>query len=311
MPSSRPLLVWHQLLTTNTMSSVAFPRPPPTSNTRSSHDRAALVRSSKKLSRVLGDVPRVLDGDTPPTDTESTWGKRKPTHLPPLLKLSPSPSPPDSPALTTCGSVLSLAPSIISNAPSTASGSSFSDAPDPAQRRTKLERLRRKLGDEVPATAVFPTTPRTAVPRTPKTATSTMRSPRGRTRSIARFPAHVQPDDARSLAFSISSDESVHTVTLSARVRVHSPRPPRQKHVYQTGPLPPVPPVPAHLSSSSPSCARDDDDAGLVRPRQKMAAGSKFGGSDFKAARRAKREGRAQNGLAEPGELIEMVGFLW
>jgi hypothetical protein len=42
-----------------------------------------------------------------------------------------------------------------------------------------------------------------------------------------------------------------------------------------------------------------------------MAAGSKFGGSDFKAARRAKREGRAQNGMAEPGELIEMVGFLW
>ncbi|KAF8549542.1 hypothetical protein OG21DRAFT_1488446 [Imleria badia] len=69
------------------------------------------------------------------------------------------------------GSVLSVAPSIISNAPSTASGSSTSDAPsDSTHRRIKLERLRRKLGD---ATAVFPTTPRTAPPRKPKTSTST------------------------------------------------------------------------------------------------------------------------------------------
>ncbi|KAF8548868.1 hypothetical protein OG21DRAFT_1515814, partial [Imleria badia] len=211
------------------------------------------------------------------------------------------------------GSVLSVAPSIISNAPSTASGSSTSDAPsDSTQRRTKLERLRRRLGAEVPATAVFPTTPRTALPRTPKTSTSTSipkRSPRGRTRSITRRPA--QPDDTHSLAFSISSDESIHTVALSARIRVHSPHPPktRQKHLYQTGPLPPVPPIPAHLTSSSRSRG-DDDTAGLVRPRQKTAAGSKIGGSDFKAAMRAKREGR----LAEPGEMVEMVemvGFLW
>ena len=44
---------------------VAFPPPPSTSNTRSFHERAALVRSSKKLSKVLGDVPRVPDADIP------------------------------------------------------------------------------------------------------------------------------------------------------------------------------------------------------------------------------------------------------
>lgn len=43
-----------------------------------------------------------------------------------------------------------------------------------------------------------------------------------------------------------------------------------------------------------------------------MPAGSNIGGADFKAARKAKRERRALNGtgLAEPGEMIEMVGFL-
>ena len=77
------------------------------------------------------------------------------------------------------------------------------------------------------------------------------------------------------------------------------------KHVYHTGQLPPVPSIPAHLHSGR----HDDggeDDAGLIRPRQKMAAGSKTGGADFKAARKAKREGRK----AEPGEFVEMVGFL-
>ncbi|KAH0828775.1 hypothetical protein J3R83DRAFT_3213 [Lanmaoa asiatica] len=280
---------------------------PLTSNTLSSQQRSALVRSSKKLCKVLGDVPRVLDDDVLPTSTESTWRKRKPTHLPPLLKPSnASTDALDSP--TSPGyhippahrsSVLSIAPSILSNAPSTASASSTSDAPpSTAHQRAKLERLRRKLGNEVPATALFPTTPSTAVPRTPKTSIHT-NTPRARRRSVA---------------FSISSDESVHAVSFTA-AHVRAPRAHGSKRLYQTGPLPPVPPIPAHLvstSSSSSSSRREaDDDAGLIRPRPKMAAGSKIGGSDFKAARRAKRAGRAQNGMAEPGELIEMVGFLF
>ncbi|KAG8221433.1 hypothetical protein J3R82DRAFT_1624 [Butyriboletus roseoflavus] len=315
------------------MSPVLFPPPPPTSNTLSSQQRSALVRSSKKLTKVLGDVPRVFDDGIPPlpsssssalvlNDTESAWRDRKPTHLPPLLKLSsPVVDALDSPnALTSPahhrppmrrGSMLSVAPS-------DASGSSPSDAPtDTTHRRAKLERLRRKLGHEVPATAVFPTTPHTAVPAplTPKTAKTAPRArarsrSRTRTRSGARLPS--QTDDARSVAFSISSDESMHTVTLTA-ARVHSPRPRKTKYVYQTGALPPIPPVPAHLTSASMSSRRtaaDEDDIGLIRPRQKLPAGSMIGGADFKAAQRAKRERTALDGTVEPGELIEMVGFM-
>ncbi|KAF8546506.1 hypothetical protein OG21DRAFT_1518135 [Imleria badia] len=149
------------------------------------------------------------------------------------------------------GSVLSVAPSIISNAPSTASGSSTLDVPsDSTQRRTKFERLHRKLGAEVPATTVFPTTPHTTLPRAPKTSTSMPTPKRSLARSadallMARHPA--QADDTRSLAFSISSDQSIHKVALSAHIRVHSPHPPKTRHVYQTGPLPPVPPPPRFI----------------------------------------------------------------
>ncbi|KAF8839038.1 hypothetical protein BDN67DRAFT_1012629 [Paxillus ammoniavirescens] len=331
---------------------IAFPPPPPTSNTLSSRERSVLVRSSKKLGRILGDVPRFVDED-PNTifssrsstssglselmrtttntstaslvhkaDAESSWHKRKPTHLPPLLKLSgavavDSPSPTWSPAshrATRRGSILSTAPSIVSNAPSTVSGSSNSDVPSASsQRRTKIERLRRKLGDEVPFDAVFPSssrsprsphTPRTAVPKTPRGRPSTHARSHARSRST-----HTRADDARSIAFSISSDEGVQTVTLSASTHVRSPHPHKSKHTYQTGALPPVPPLPAHMSSSR-RAQGDGDDAGLIRPRQKVTAGSKIGGSDFKAARRAKREGRSQTGQADVGELIEMVGFM-
>ncbi|KAG9315379.1 hypothetical protein JVU11DRAFT_4526 [Chiua virens] len=324
----------------HTYPPVAFPPPPPTSNALSSHERAALIRSSKKLGKVLGDVPRVLDDisaipsgpeltrtTTGTSITEAAWRKRKPTHIPPIPILKFATSEPtvasESPSRSSvyhrppsCRSsvlsVLSDAPSIVSNAPLIGP-----DALSNSQRRSKLERLRRKLGDEVPITAVFPTTLPTAVPLpspsplppTPKTSTSRSRS---HTRSV-----HHRPDDARSLTFSISSDESVHTVTFTTtHVRAHSPHPSKTqaKNVYHTGALPPVPPIPTHLVSGSKSTSRfddDHDDAGFIRPRQKMGAGSKFGGFDFKAARRAKREGRPLNGgMAAPGEMVEMVGFL-
>ncbi|KIJ16116.1 hypothetical protein PAXINDRAFT_11157 [Paxillus involutus ATCC 200175] len=338
-------------MTSSYPRAIAFPPPPPTSNTLSSRERSVLVRTSKKLGRILGDMPRFVDEDpntvsssrssnssglpeltrtttnTTTTaslahkaDAESSWHKRKPTHLPPLLKLSgavavDSSSPTLSPAshhATRRGSVLSTAPSIVSNAPSAVSGSSNSDAPsESSQRRTKIERLRRKLGDEVPFDVVFPSPPRSPrSPRTPRTAVP--KTPRGRpsTHAHARSRStHTRPDDARSIAFSISSDEGVQTVTLSTSTHVRSPHPHKSKHTYHTGALPPVPPLPAHMSSSR-RAQGDGDDAGLIRPRQKVAAGSKIGGSDFKAARRAKREGRSQTGQADVGELIEMVGFM-
>ncbi|KAF9238262.1 hypothetical protein BU15DRAFT_75416 [Melanogaster broomeanus] len=324
----------------STSAAITFPPPPPTSNTLSSYERSTLVRSSKKLGRILGDVPRFVDQDhtvSPPlsrrpstssglpeltrtsttsttasfastaskTDAESTWGKRKPTHLPPLLKLSggvaiDSSSPTMHHLPTRRASVLSVAPSILSNAPSTASGSSSSDAPlESSQRRTKLERLRRKLGDDVPASAVFPPSPRTPRGRPPAHTHARSRS------------AHVRADDARSVAFSVSSDESMHTITLHATttrgLQGSSSRPPKTRHAYHArGALPPVPPLPTHLSARQAA----DEDAGLVRARQKLGAGSRIGGADFKAARRAMREGRALTGQADVGELIEMVGFM-
>ena len=275
-----------------TYPTVAFPSPPPTSNSLSSHEHSA----SRK---VLGDdgIPcmsypslcsdtssagleliRTITGTFIVPDTESIWRKRKPTHLPPLLKLSSGTIDfPDSPTS------VNLASSIVSD-------SFTSDALSDITQLSKLQRLRRKLGFKVPTTPV---------PRTPRASTSSKKAPRARTRSVVH-----QSDDARSIAFSIGSDESVRTVTFTTRVR--SPRPHKTKHVYQTGALPPVPPIPTHLLGDG----DDDDNAGLIRPRQKMTAGSMIGGSDFKAARRAKREGRAQDGMAEPGELMEMVGFM-
>jgi hypothetical protein len=56
-----------------------------------------------------------------------------------------------------------------------------------------------------------------------------------------------------------------------------------------------LPPLP------KPKQSRISDEAGLLGVRSKTAAGSKIGGADFKAARRAKREGFGE---------VEMVGFM-
>ncbi|KAF8546354.1 hypothetical protein OG21DRAFT_1144306 [Imleria badia] len=109
------------------------------------------------------------------------------------------------------------------------------------------------------------------------------------------------------LAFSISDNGSVKTVTPSPLALFDSPHPPkmRQECIYRTAALPCVPPIPAHLASSSSASTStsrcDDDTAGLVRPRLEMAVGSQIGGRDFQAAKRAKREGRAPNGMEELG----------
>lgn len=162
-----------------------------------------------------------------------------------------------------------------------------------SHRRSKMERLRRKLGEEVPIDAVFPTTPapRTAVPHTAKPERS-----RNYSRSRSVHPSH---DD--TIAFSIDR----HTVVLKTSTRanhLHSPRSPRRSHhphksSHRQPPLPMtgLPPLP------KPKHARVSDEAGLLGGRTKAAAGSKIGGSDFKAARRARREGFGE---------VEMVGFM-
>ncbi|KAF8550131.1 hypothetical protein OG21DRAFT_1499994 [Imleria badia] len=224
----RSLLVWHSI--TMSYPPVAFPPPLP------------LVRFPKKLSKVLGDVPRVPDDDIP---------RETQTHPPPpLLKFTPSSSSfdaPDSPMSTyhRRGSVLSVASPIISNA---ASGSSTSDAPTSSVCAAN--------SGLIPATAIFPITP-------------SPHAPHGQDLHF-HGQALAQPDDTCSLAFSIRRE---HT---------HG----RSKHLYQMGPLPPVSPVrpiPAHLAPSPRARCEDD------------TAGSKIGWADFKAAMRAKPEGRIAN----------------
>ncbi|KAI6004480.1 hypothetical protein F5J12DRAFT_893562 [Pisolithus orientalis] len=254
---------------------------------------AAFPQISQSIA--TGPVPALLE-------TDSTWSKRKPTHLGV-----------ESAAVSQRGCVLSNAPSLVSNGPSASAGSSHSDAPPESIREhAKLERLRRKLGEEVPADAVFtqfpssPHTPRTIVSRSPKTHAR----PRSRSRTRTRT-SHARAEDTQSITISIGSDEGFQTVTLrpsASHVRSPHHRSHKPKGGYHASALPPVPHISSHLPKSSDRSGGIDDDSGLIRPRQQMAAGSKIGGSDFKAARRAKREGRSGHG--EIGEMVEMMGFL-
>lgn len=283
--------------------------PPPTNNTLSSKERSALVRSTKKIGRMLGDIPRFIDDiedqfvmvtpPRPPTPAEpskeDTWRSRKPTHLPPLMKLSggiamDSNSPP-MPLRT----APARRPSIVSTS---SSKSSIQEQPltpskEAAHRRSKMERLRRRLGEEVPLEAVFPSTP--ASPRTavPHTAMPERSHNHNRSRSV--HPSH---DD--TVTFSIDH----HTVVLKTSTRAnhpHSPHAHRSHHPHKSAHRPPPLPMtglPPLLKSKHP---RVSDEAGLLGLRAKTAAGSKIGGAEFKAARRAKREGFGE---------VEMVGFM-
>ncbi|KAG2121958.1 hypothetical protein DEU56DRAFT_833010 [Suillus clintonianus] len=282
--------------------------PPPTNNTLSSKERSALVRSTKKIGRMLGDIPRFVDDiedqfvmvtpPRPPTPAgpskEDTWRSRKPTHLPPLMKLAggiavDSNSPP---------MPLRTAPARRASTVSTSSNkSSIQDQPltpskEAAHRRSKMERLRRRLGEEVPMEAVFPATPglRTAVPHTAKPERS-----RNHNRSRSVHPSH---DD--TVTFSIDH----HTVVLKTSTRAnhaHSPHPGRSHHPHKSAHRPPPLPMTGLPPMPIPKHSRVSDEAGLLGARAKTAAGSKMGGAEFKAARRAKREGFGE---------VEMVGFM-
>ena len=253
---------------------------------------------------------RTITGSSIASNAESPWHKHKPTHLPPLLRLSSGNSDaPDSPTLVTSliyrcppvhyGSVLSVAPSIVSNAPSTALGSSTSDAPSEIpQRQAKLERLRRKSARRFP-----PQLPSPQLPTLPPLAHPGHPRPEGHPEH-ADAPLHAR-QTMRTRAHSRLTPMRACIGSPSPHVACIRPHPQKTKYVYHSGPLPPVPSIPAHLHSGRHD-GGGEDDAGLIRPRQKMAARSKIGGANFNAARKAKREGRK----AEPGEFVEMVGFL-
>ncbi|KAJ3799867.1 hypothetical protein GGU11DRAFT_775540 [Lentinula aff. detonsa] len=44
-----------------TLAKIVFPPPPPTTNTLTSKQRTQLMRSTKKLGRVLGVIPQLID----------------------------------------------------------------------------------------------------------------------------------------------------------------------------------------------------------------------------------------------------------
>lgn len=276
--------------------------PPPTNNTLSSKERSALVRSTKKIGRMLGDIPRFVDDiedqfvmvtpPRPPTPAgpskEDTWKSRKPTHLPPLMKLSGGIAM-DSNSLRTAPA---RRPSIVSTSSDKSSiqDQLLTPSTEAAHRRSKMERLRRRLGEEVPMEAVFPATPgpRTAVPHTAKPERSRNH---GHSRSV--HPSH---DD--TVTFSIDH----HTVVLKTTTRANHPHSPhRSHHPHKSTHRPPPLPMTGLPPLPKPKHPRISDEAGLLGVRAKTAAGSKIGGADFKAARRAKREGFGQ---------VEMVGFM-
>ena len=190
------------------------------------------------------------------------------------------------------------APSRPSSIMSTSSHPSLLDQPptpstEAAHRRSKMERLRRKLGQEVPVEAVFPTTPapRTAVPHTAKP---------GRSRNHSRSRS-VHPSHEDTVAFTIDR----HTVVLKTSTRANHPRSPRSPrhshHPHKSSHRPPPLPMTGLPPLPKSKHALVSDEAGLLGGRTKATAGSKIGGADFKAARRAKRDGFGE---------VEMVGFM-
>lgn len=282
--------------------------PPPTNNTLSSKERSALVRSTKKIGRMLGDIPRFVDDiedqfvmvtpPRPPTPAgpskEDAWRSRKPTHLPPIMRLSggiavDSNSPPI-PSRT--------APVRRTSVVSTSSNKSsiheqlHTPSKEAAHRRSKMERLRKRLGEEVPMEAVFPPTP---VPRTAVSHTTMPERSRNHSRSRSVHPSH---DD--TVTFSIDQ----HTVVLKTTTRAnqpHSPHPHRSHHPHKSAHRPPSMPMTGLPPLPKSKLPRTSDEVGLLGVRAKTAAGSKLGGAEFKAARRAKREGFGE---------VEMVGFM-
>lgn len=63
LPLPHLRILW---LTMPTHAKIVFPAPPPTFNSLTSTQRAQLLRSTKKLERLLGTAPRLLDENLEP-----------------------------------------------------------------------------------------------------------------------------------------------------------------------------------------------------------------------------------------------------
>ncbi|KAI5885515.1 uncharacterized protein SCHCODRAFT_01193901 [Schizophyllum commune H4-8] len=174
---------------------VVFPAPPPTSNVLTPRQRAQLVRTTKKLGRILGVAPRVLDAENVPFD--AVQHRHAPTGHVPTFSIgrsaahcrSESPSSartpqPDSAAVPVLRLALATGPHPPQLQPASPRAHSFTLVPSgrPARkgtaavranvagkenaaggkasgnalRRRKLDRLRHTLGEGVPQELIFP-----------------------------------------------------------------------------------------------------------------------------------------------------------
>ncbi|KAL1745242.1 hypothetical protein HDZ31DRAFT_82105 [Schizophyllum fasciatum] len=168
---------------------VLFPAPPPTSNVLTPRQRAQLLRTTKKLGRILGVAPRVLDAENVFADMTSV--KPAPAgHIPtfsigrtathrqstssssaaasvadaaavPFLRLALTTGPvrqpsPRSRAFTLVPSGHSAVRKSESAVAGKENGAGGHRASGNALRRRKLDRLRHTLGEGVPQELIFP-----------------------------------------------------------------------------------------------------------------------------------------------------------
>ncbi|KAF5367278.1 hypothetical protein D9615_010463 [Tricholomella constricta] len=136
---------------------VLFPAPPPTTNALSPGQRTRLLRSSKKLGRILGTTPHFVDAVP---DDDKSFCSSSSASSSSRASIDSAPAPAHHPRLTRKPPMLRLALGPCPSPPSSDSPSptdiSFT-IPTPANaRRRKMDRLRRTLGDDVPLRLVFP-----------------------------------------------------------------------------------------------------------------------------------------------------------
>ncbi|EIW75497.1 hypothetical protein CONPUDRAFT_139987 [Coniophora puteana RWD-64-598 SS2] len=206
----------------------------------------------------------------------------------------------------------------------TPSSPGFEIPTEASVRRTKLDKLRRTLGEELPAKAVFPSNS-SSKSSSAAAAASTIEYTRKPTHKSSKSLSHPHPSSqsqsqsqpratkhtARPSDPSVSvialpgaHGEQTHTVVLKASTtsRAHTSASASSSHHRQ-------PKRPSGLGIADPrdllSLAgvepADSDSAGLLGARKKTSASATLGGDAFVKSRRAKAGGRPE---------IEFVGFM-
>ena len=180
-------------------------------------------------------------------------------------------------------------------------------------RRTKLDKLRRTLGEELPARAVFPAAPAASSKghKPSKSMSHTHSHGQFKPRPAHAPSASTSASEHRASSKGVSvialpgaNGERTHTVMLKTSTstsasssRSHSRPHDNQKHTHTTAPHDLLSLANLHLGTG----IETGDSAGLLGTRRKPSASATLGGEQFLKARRAKAHGRPE---------IEFVGFM-